>query len=341
MRLTKTLPVEPGQEFVIDRFRPEDAMGVASLFLSVYGEHYPLPQYYDPEWLAAANAAGEIYSVIARTPGGDIVCHMGVYRSAAPNPALYEYGITLTLPAYRGRHASSRIAQYIAGMVPGLPLDGIYGEAVTTHTVTQKYSYEIKMIDTAFEIDLMPTEIYDAGKSAQGRVSCLFTFLSLKDAPHALHVPARYLDAARFILHAVPVERTINAATALPAAERSRVETRIFDFAGVSRCQLAACGEDIASVIADMERQADEKRCTTRQVFLNLADPAIGCAAELLRERGYFLAGLTPRWFGSDGMLLQRMLHPPGFAHNELCRDRARQLLAMVEDDWRAVSGAA
>lgn len=338
VKLTEAQPVEPGQEFFIDRFRPGDATGVASLFRAVYGEHYPWPQYYDPEWLAAANAAGHVYSVVARTPGGDIVSHMALYRSAAANPALYEYGIGMTLPAYRGMHASSRIARYIAGLLPNLPLDGIYGEPVTSHTVTQKYGDEINTADTAVEIDLMPAEIYDAGKSAPGRVSCLFYFLALKDTPQTLHVPARYLDAARFILKAVPVERTVVPSAAAPAAEPSRLETRIFDFASVSRSQLFSCGRDIAAALDDMERQADEKRCTTRQVFLNLADPAIGRAAELLRDRGYFLAGLTPQWFGSDGMLLQKMLHRPDFARIVLHHDRTRQLLALVEDDWRAVN---
>lgn len=335
MRLTQTLPVEPGQEFVIDRFRPGDAAGVASLFLAVYGEHYPLPQYYDPEWLAAANAAGDVYSVVARTPGGDIVSHMALYRSAAANPALYEYGAGLTLPAYR---ASSRIARYIAGLLPNLPLDSIYGEPVTSHTVTQKYGDGINAADTAVEIDLMPAEIYDAGKSAPGRISCLFYFLALKDTPQTLHVPARYLDAARFILEAVPGERTLMPSVAAPAAEPSRLETRIFDFASVSRSQLFSCGRDITAALDDMERLADEKRCTTRQVFLNLADPAIGRAAELLRERGYFLAGLAPQWFGGDGMLLQKMLHRPDFARIVLRHDRTCRLLALVEDDWRAVS---
>jgi hypothetical protein len=45
MRITAELPVEPGQAFVIDDFRPEDAEGVASLFLAIYGEAYPMETY--------------------------------------------------------------------------------------------------------------------------------------------------------------------------------------------------------------------------------------------------------------------------------------------------------
>ena len=341
MKLTEAPHVEAGQEFFVDRFRAQDAAGVAGLFLAVYGEAYPLKQYYSPEWLTQANASNEVISVVARTATGDIVSHMAAYRSAAVNPRLYELGIGLTLSEYRAQQASSRIGDCLTGMLPSLALDGVYGEAVCNHTGMQKISYLMNLVDTAVEIDLMPAEAYAAEKSAPGRVSCLFNFRSLVDVPQTLHVPQACLEAVRFILEAVPGARTIAPATLAPGVAESSIETKIFDFAAVSRCQVIVCGEDIAAALERMEQLADEKQCTTRQVFLNLADPGIGRAAELLRARGYSLAGLTPRWFGGDGLLLQKMLHAPGFSQVKLCHERARQLLALVEADWHEVNGTA
>ena len=340
MKLTQALKVEAEQGFVIDRFRDADALGVANLFLSVYGQGYPFQQYYDPEWLMAANASGDVVSIVARTPKGDIVSHMAAYRSAAVNPRLYEGGIGLTLPDYRALQASSKIMQYLREIFPTLALDGMYGEAVCNHIGMQKICYVNNLVDTALEIDLMPAEAYVTEKSAEGRVSCLFNVFSLKPMSQTLHIPARYMDATRFIIDALPAGRTLKLASLAPTVERSQIETRIFDFAAVSRCQIIACGQDVAGALADMERQADEEKCTTRQAFLNLADPGIGLAADLLREHGYFLAGITPRWFGGDGLLLQKLIHPPGFGHVKLCHDRARQLLSLVEEDWRTLNGA-
>lgn len=333
--------IEPGQEFVVDRFCPADALGVTHLFRAVYGDDYPMRQYYDPEWLAAANIRNEVVSVVARTPKGDIVSHMAGHRSSPLNPDLYEIGIGLTLADYRGAHASGRIMRSVIEILSGLPLAGFFGEAVCNHTVTQKFCSEANAVETGFEIDLMPAETYSAEKNPGGRVSCLFGFLPFRKAPQTLHVPACLLDNVRFMLDPVPGERSILSASARPMQEKSVIETKIFDFAAVSRCQMSACGRDFAAVLAGMERLADEKQCTTRQVFLNLADPAIGSAADWLREHGYSLGAVTPRWFpgDQDGLLLQKLMHPPGFAQIKLYSDRARELLLRVEADWRAVHG--
>jgi hypothetical protein len=342
MKLTQAPQVEAGQDFAVGRFRAEDAMGVAGLFLSVYGDGYPQKQYYDPEWLIAANASNEVVSVVARTAKGDIVSHMAVYRGAAPNPRLYELGIGLTLPQYRGRQAAGAIAGHLVKLLPSLGLEGAFGEAVCNHTVTQKIAYAAGFAGTAVEVDLMPAEIYDAGKSAAGRVSCLFSYLPLNDPPQTLYVPETHIETVRFILQALPDGRTIETAASAAQAAGSLVETKIFEFASVSRCQVMTCGEDIATALDRVEREADANSCTTRQAFLSLADRGIGSAAALLRGQGYSLAGLVPRWFASgDGLLLQRLMHPPGFSQVKLCDDRARHLLALVEAGWRAVNGAA
>src|SRR5512136_123848 len=96
-RINYELPVDPGQSFEVDTFRPEDAVGVASLFYSVYGAEYPFETYYIPERLIAENANGNIYSVVARTAKGDIIGHGAIYRSSPPNPTLYEIGQYLVL----------------------------------------------------------------------------------------------------------------------------------------------------------------------------------------------------------------------------------------------------
>jgi hypothetical protein len=342
MRLTEAPQVEAGQDFVIDRFRPEDAVGVAGLFLSVYGDGYHVKHYYDPEWLAAANASNEVVSIVARTTKGDIVSHMAAYRSAAVNPKLYEAGLGLTLAPYRGREANGGIAARLIETLPSLGLAGLYGEPVCNHTGMQKISYILGLHYSAVEVDLMPAEAYAAEKSAEGRVSCLFNFRAVIEAPQTLYVPAVHMEDFRFILEDMPQNRTMAPASLFPQRAESRISSKIFDFASVSRCQLMACGEDIAAALEGVEREADAKSCTTRQVFLALADPGVGLAAQLLRAKGYFLGGLVPRWFeDGDGLLLQRLLHSPGFSQMKIHDGRAREIVTRVEADWRAVSGTA
>ena len=296
MKLTQAPQVEAGQDFAVERFRPEDAIGVAGLFLSVYGDGYPQKQYYDPEWLIAANASNEVVSVVARTAKGDIVSHMAVYRGAAPNPRLYELGIGLTLPQYRGRQAAGVIAGHLVKLLPSLGLDGAFGEAVCNHTVTQKIAYAAGFAGTAVEFDLMPAGIYDAGKSAAGRVTCLFSFLPLNDPPQTLYVPEIHQEPIRFILEGMPEGRTVEPAALTPQRAGSRVTSKIFDFASVSRCQVMACGEDIAAELEGVEREAARNPAPPARSFSRSPIPALAarprfCAARAISLAASFRAG--------------------------------------------------
>jgi len=97
----KKYVVEPGQDFEVDLFRPEDAEGVSRLFRTVYGDGYPIQKFLKPELLIEENAAGRTISSVARTPNGDIVGHNALFRSA-PYERIFESGAGLVHPSYRG-----------------------------------------------------------------------------------------------------------------------------------------------------------------------------------------------------------------------------------------------
>ena len=60
------------QPWELDSFKPEDAWGVARLVYVGYGDAYPVDTPYIPEKLIAACAAGDIRTIVARVPSGDI-----------------------------------------------------------------------------------------------------------------------------------------------------------------------------------------------------------------------------------------------------------------------------
>lgn len=104
---------EPAEEnFDVGSFRPEDAGGVVRLFRAVYGEHYPIKLFYDPQAIIAVNEAKKYYSIVARTVSGDIIGVGHLFRSA-PYPSIYEYGVGLILKEYRNTGAFTRMSEYL------------------------------------------------------------------------------------------------------------------------------------------------------------------------------------------------------------------------------------
>jgi len=71
------------------------------------------------------------------------------------------------------------------------------------------------------------------------------------------------------------------------------------------------------------------------QVAVNMALPHLGAAVEELRKQGFFFGGVLPRWFGSDGLLMQVVLgREPNFAGAKLYTQTARTLRQYCQADW-------
>lgn len=330
-------PVAPGQTFTADAFQPEDAAGIVNLFRAVYGEAYPLARYYDPDWIATANAAGELISVVSRTPSGAIVAHSALYRSSPANPGLLELGLGLTLPEYRSTVAMLGITLYFRDtLLPGLSCDGIFGEAVCNHVITQRLCSFMGMQECALEIDLMPAESYQAEQSAAGRVSCLNLFREIREQHHPLFLPD---SCSGFLLELLPqlkINRKPAPADASPQLAETGQQTTFFDFAGVSRCNLIRVGDDYVAALTAMEEEAHSKGRRISQVYVNLADPANGRAVMWLQAQGYFPGGLIPCWFvGGDALLLQKLEQAPGFDQVNLQSKQAKRLLELVQREYR------
>ncbi|MEI8190064.1 MAG: hypothetical protein WCI75_10155 [candidate division NC10 bacterium] len=336
MRIQQVIPIAPGQRFTIERFRPEDAPGIASLFLSVYGPTYPVEAYYDPEQIIALHTAGRLHSVVARTPTGDIVGHGALYRSSPPHPRLYEGGLLIVPPAYRGSLAAYKINVFMMETLPPLiPLDSAFGEVVCNHTIAQRSSLHFKACETGLEVDVLPRAAEADPHEPGGRVSCLFMFRNYRDAVRRTFIPPAYAQQIAFVLDGAGLEREcLPSATSAPADSTSDVAVACFPGAGVSRFTVARPGADFATRVSEIEIAAEARAIPVRQFFLGVDVPWIGHAVDILRERGYFFGGYLPRWFDSDGLLLQKVTLPPNFDGIQLHSEKAKRLLECIRADW-------
>ena len=327
--------VDDGQEFSADYFMPADAPGVARLFYAVYGGGYPVDTFYIPERLIEENARRNVRSVVARTERGDVVSHVALYRSSPPNPHLYEYGLGLTLPAYRSTLAFFRTTQRVMDLLSPNDIHGLFGEAVCNHTITQKLTVRsIKGLETALEPGLMPASAYATEKSAIGRVACMVYSRVDHDVRRPLHVPQAYRDELACILEGLSLDRDLCTAAPEICSGECAVDVKRFDFAGVARCMVTAPGDDLPERLAEIERPLRRGAYALIQFFVDLGQPWSGGVVEQLRRAGYCLGGLLPIWFGNDGLLMQKYLVTPDFDGMQIYSERGRMIQALVRQDW-------
>lgn len=331
--------IEPGQEVAIDAFRLQDAPGVAALFRVVYDDDYPVKVYYNPDLLARDNAAGKMISVVARTPKGEVVGHIALFGSS-PNPRQFELGAGAVLPSYRN---TSKLLTRMMSHGPKVAaerfgLEAVFGDPVCTHVYSQKICKGLGWVTHALEIDLMPADLYDKAAGASERISATMDFITLVPRPHEVYLPPVYEQTLRFLYQGLDDLRQIKISDkTAPAGLATRMESKTYEFSQLARLAIWEIGTDLAQALARAEEAALRRGARVIQAWLPLSCPWVGSAVELLRQRGYFIGGLLPRWFDRDGMLMQRLIGQPHWENINLEYDRGKALLSLVRQDWSQV----
>jgi len=335
MKINRHTPVEPGQTFRIDQFKPEDAPGIANLFYGIYGSEYPFETYYIPEKIIEENQNGNIYSVVARTPKGDIIGHGAMYRSSPPYKNLYEFGLYVVLPDYRESFAAYKINKYIGNdLIERVKPDGLFGEAVCNHIITQKGGYFIGTKDVAIEVDLMPGDTYKKENNTSERVSCLILYRPLNDPFQEIFIHPAYEKEMEFIMSDLNIERKINySVNEIPRDVKTEISVKFLEFAGVGRFNVFNGGTDFETVVINLEEEGKKNNTRIFQYFLNLEKPWAGKLVEILREKGYIFGGYIPRWFNTDCILMQKNLTVTDFKSINLSSEKAKKLLKLIRAD--------
>lgn len=328
-------PLPETEPFTTRLYQPEDGYGVTRLFYAVYGDGYPIDTFYLPERLTEENRAGRIRSAVARTEDGQVVSHIALYRSSAPNPELYEYGLGLTLPAYRASLAFARCNSLLLSLVEDGVVDSFFGEAVCNHIITQKLTRQSGAIETALEPALMPARAYEAEQSADGRVGCIISFKVCRDRIRPLCIPSCYHQELTFAMEGLKLGRELIPDNGQLSDENSQLDTVRFDHAGVARCTITTPGRDLVPRLLSLEAELRQAGYAVLQCFIPLGDSRGAAAATLLQQAGFFLGGFLPAWFGEDGLLMQKLFIDPGFESLKLHSERARTLAALVQNDWQ------
>lgn len=335
--------VEPGRKYEIDRLRPGDGPGVAQLFYTIYGDRYPVAGYYVPERIEQFNADGSLLTVVARLETGVVAGQGAYYQSSPPNTSLYEFGQVMVAPEYRDTLMAAKIIREMDRLSRSMAqAQGFFGEAVCTHTTTQKLIDKQGYCECGLEVSLMPAGAYEREGAGSQRVSCLLGARVDRDRRMPLHLPERYRREMELLLEGFRLDRDmLFGPPDTPCAASTAFTRRTFDFAQVERVQVQSVGADFPGLVAQLDRQAVDAGLAVLQVYVNAGAPGLAFAVDALRARGFFLGGLIPLWFGPDGLLMQKLYVEPEFEAINLHSDKAKAILDCVRADYsRALSPA-
>jgi acyl carrier protein len=333
-------PVIADRRYTITAVSESNAGEVATVFRALYADDFPVKYVYHADQLMCELNEGRLAASLAFDVAGTPAGYVSAFK-CAPNPRLWEGGNLLVVPAHGdGKLAWMLMQHYLRpASLPGSRGDGIFGEAVCHHYFTQYNCAKAGFVDCALALDQLDAASFREHRPDSDRVACLLQFFEHAEPLEPVYLPDRYATLLQQLLAPLRPRTFLPGAAPLPDAGETVRKDDYYEAASAWRVSVSVIGGGWGATLDELLVEAACRNVISLQVVLSAALPYTGAAVELMRQRGFFLGGVFPRWFGSDGILMQKVLgKEPDYDGIKLYTAAARDLLAFIREDRETVS---
>ena len=266
---------------------------------------------YVPERLTALNESNIYISVVAVAEDGEIVGHYALRRDAG-TPIAEGCG-ALIVPAHRGRDLLKRMRFTVEEEAQRLDLAAYYTEPVTSHSRTQRESFEVGARASALMLGGDPPSFLARHMNVTGkgqRQSFMLYFKPLQPrTTRTIYPPPRHRAMIEKIYAdlALPVNVRDDAG---PQAGKGELRTHIEHGDGVATITIRSIGNETADlgaqIVNDLRSLA---HVGAIYALVPLEDAAAPHLASAFEDSGFIFSGVGP-WMidGSDALRLQMPL---------------------------------
>ncbi|MEA2349004.1 MAG: hypothetical protein QOG62_2791 [Thermoleophilaceae bacterium] len=323
----------------IRRMMPDDALGLARCIYRCYGYSYKTALLYEPGQVAEALRKELMRSIVAVTPGGEVVGHCALFVEREGD-RVPEAGRMVVDPRYRGHHLAQTMADARLGIARGAGRVGFWAEAVTNHPGSQKEVIRLGATEVGLLIGASPADVAMAGieNTNQGRRTLLATYTPLIREPQLIHVPKHHRDFIATLAARMEMEREMGTGAA-SAAGTTELVSRIQPEVGVAHLVVSSIGADVVDRVAGELDGFDAFDLSAVHLDIPLADPSAAPAGEALERLGFCLGAWLPDFADSGDVLrLQRVGDRPVDVEHIVCaRAEGEEVRDHVVSEWRRV----
>jgi serine/threonine-protein kinase RsbW len=303
------------EEYTIERLAIRESAGVTRCMHGAYGDNYPSHEVYEPEEIARLNISGDMLSVVAKTPEGEIVGHYALIIENR-EARLGELGQAVVVPGHRGRGLMGKMRSLLERLAVDEGLVGLYSAPVTTHTYSQRVNFAAGSRETAIVLGYVPQTItfreIPGGTSLPQRETVIVFFKYLGTPQRTeVYVPRPHRSMVRAIYDHLDAPRTVRDGEDAPLAEKSDLEFRKSQQWACAWIGFSEYGSDFLRIFGSLTGDLFCKGIETIHVDLPLTHPLTPAYCATLEEMGFFFIGIIPSFLaGSDSLRLQYLDSP-------------------------------
>jgi serine/threonine-protein kinase RsbW len=325
-------------EFTIGPLKPEEALEVSRCVYKSYGYSYALDHVYYPERIIKLNREGRMFSVVCRTPENDVAGHCALVFHG-DDPKIGELAQAFVKPEFRSKGCFSKMNERLIDYAKSIGLLGLYGQAVTNHTYSQRMGLSLGMKDCAIKLGYVPQTASFKGITDQlpQRDTLVIQYLFLRDEPsHPVFPPAHHAPMIADLIKEIGGAAFIQTPSAAPEPASDQRETISVEMmktlnAGIIDIKQHTKGgvEDVRRILRDL----CERETEIIHLYLDLNDPMTFFRTGLFEDMGFFFSGILPGHRSTDILILQYLNNlAMNYDHIKIESDLGNRLLQYIKN---------
>jgi anti-sigma regulatory factor (Ser/Thr protein kinase)/GNAT superfamily N-acetyltransferase len=297
-------------QYLLTPVTSEDAEDVAKLIHRSYGYSYSKEDLYFPKRIEMAIRHEYKFGTIVRTISGGPAGYFSVVKST--DSRIGEVGEAVVSPQHRNRGLMKRMMNKLIEMSKQRGLIGLFGEALTVHTYSQKVNEKFGLMSTAMVLAKSPKRIFKGMETeSTDIITVVIDFLPLtRRWRKPEYLPESYSDLLTDIYGQFGLSVKESASITLPESVliATDLDLTIYYEKNSALIIVREMGSTFEASCTRMLRSIGELNLASVYVDLPLNSKRIDAAILWLREKGFILAGLMPLFHReSDYLRMQRI----------------------------------
>ncbi len=287
--------------------REEDAEDISKLIYRAYGLTYIKDELYYPEKIKEALRANKKFGVVVKTKDGETVGYFAVLRSRDSN--IGEVGEAVVDPDHRGKGIMTVMMKALIDMSKYKGLLGLFGEAVTVHTISQKVNAKFNFKSTALLLGMFPYVEWKGFKQKKQRISVMIDYLPLvQEKKLERYLPKQYAAILKDIYVELGVDVVNKPFKSEELPEKTKLDLLIDYEKGFALFVVGHFGKDFLNQIENQLSSLIEKDIKYIGVDLPLDEPYVKQVIQPLKEEGFIFGGLMPKFHQERDFLRMQMV---------------------------------
>ena len=293
--------------FDFHKIREEESLAVAQCVYDEYSYTYPYEMVYYPKLFYKACENGEVYSLVATAPNGEIAGHLALTMN--PDlPGIAEMGIGVVRKKYREFHIMGKLTKDIIDIAKNvLHLNGMFAQPVAYHTITQHISLKNGMHACGFALAYTNEDLSSHINNSHSRRSFGVAMLPFHDELRTYYAHPDVKQLAGIIYNGY-YKREEGHKTYKPE-KTSCSKFSVNDPLKLAKIYVDVAGEDWENTLKNYILSIKRSKSRVIELYININHPSAVYAYEVAKSLNFFATGILPMSDKGDYLTTECLLN--------------------------------